>query len=87
MTRSEKREMLKWMEERDRVAKTYDVEKFKRFYEKWMRKGLYQMSLPKNDKVIEITLRKMVYHMTSSSPEEKKEAAEWLMNHGCTTEL
>lgn len=87
MTSSEKREMLKWMEERDRVAKTYNVEQFKKFYEKWSKRGLYQISLPKNDKVIEITMRKMVYHMQSSTPEEKKEAEEWLMNHGCTTEL
>lgn len=70
-----------WMKERDAVAKTYDVELFKVFYEKWKKKGIYSMKLPP-DNVIEISMRKMVCNMKSSTDEQKEEAMEWLEAHG-----
>lgn len=46
------KEWLKiWREERDEVAKTYDVEKFKEFYKKWAKRGIYNLQLP-SDQVI-----------------------------------
>lgn len=79
-------EMKKWLKERDKIAKTYDVKKFKDFYRKWSKKGLYTLRLPA-DNVIEISMRKMVYHMTSATEDEKKEAEQWLLDRGYTTEL
>lgn len=88
MTKSDKRLMKEWVKERDEVAKTYDVEKFKLFFRKWQIKGIYdkQMKLP-SDNVIAISLRKMVYHMTSATEEEKKEAEAWLLDHGSSTSI
>lgn len=78
----------KWLKERDTVAKSYDVEKFKTFIKKWTLLGVYDRNhkIP-SDKVIEITMRKMVYHMNSATPGEKAEAKAWLLAHGCTTEI
>lgn len=80
--------MQKWVKERDEAAKSYDVEKFKDFYHKWQILGVYgkDMKLP-SDKVIEISMRKMVYHMTSSTKEQKKEAEKWLKEHGSNTNI
>jgi len=80
------KDLKKWIKERDEVVKTYDVEKFKDFYKKWSKKGLYTLRLPA-DNIIEISMRKMVYHMTSATEEEKKAAEKWLLDHGSTTEL
>lgn len=51
--------MHRWIKERDKAVKTMDVQKFKTFYYKWKRRGIYQMDLP-NDDVIEISMRKMI---------------------------
>ena len=77
-----------WIKERDKVVKTYDIDAFKAFWHKWQAKGVYdkQMSLP-SDNVIEISMRKMVYHMTSATSAEKKEAEEWLYEHGSSPTL
>lgn len=75
-----------WLKERDEVVKTYDVNKFKDFYNKWKSMGLYNLPLP-TDSVIEISMRKMVYHMTSSTNIEKEEAKKWLIEHGSSTDM
>ena len=80
------KEVKAWLKERNKVVKTYDVDAFKKFYEKWMAKGFYTMPLP-NDLVIALSMRKMVYHMASATEQEKQEAAEWLKAHGSSTEL
>ena len=73
--------------ERDEAAKSYDVQKFRKFYVKWTFKGAYDMPLPTNDKVIEVVMRKIVYHLKSSTIKERLEAKRWLEEHGCTIEL
>ena len=77
-----------WTKERDEVIKTYDVQKFKDFYRKYQLLGIYPdvVILPK-DKVIEVSLRKMVYHMKSATSKEKSEAAKWLKERGFTTDM
>lgn len=75
-----------WLKERDEVVKTYDVNKFKAFYVKWKMMGLYSLPLPSDD-VIEVSMRKMVYNMLSSTEGEKDEAKKWLIEHGSTTEM
>lgn len=80
------KEIQKWKEERDRIVKTYDVEAFKRFYEKYCQKGFYNIELPA-DPVIEISLRKMVCVMESATEEEKEEARQWLKSRGLREEI
>lgn len=72
-----------WMRERDAAVRTQDVETFKAFYLKWARRGIYDMHMPA-DKVIEISMRKMLYHMASATEAEKAEAKTWLETHGST---
>lgn len=80
--------MLKraWMEERNEVIKTLDVQKFKEFWQKWSAKGFYRGGLP-CDQVIEISLRKMLYNLKSATDEEKEKAKKWLEERGCDTEM
>ena len=61
---------------------SYDVERFKEFYRKWQKKGIYEKPLPTNDYVIELAMRKAVCIMKSATDEQKKEAIEWLYEHG-----
>lgn len=83
-----KAQIRKWVKERDAVVKTYDIEKFKAFWIKWQKKGLYdkRMALPP-DNVIEISLRKMVCATTSATDAEKEEAKQWLSQRGYSSEL
>ena len=80
------KELNKWKRERDKAVKSYDVEKFKKFYRKWEKRGLYNIELPPDD-ILEISLRKMVFHMQDATDEEKAEAEVWLLEHGCDTKL
>lgn len=82
-----KMDTKQFVNERDKAAKSYDVATFREFYTKWMLKGAYVLPLPSNDRVIEITMRKMVYHANSSTVAERLEAKRWLEERGCTTEL
>lgn len=84
---NKKRWIAIWKAERDEVIKTYDVEQFREFYKKWQARGLYEMPLPANDSLIEITMRKMVCHLENATKEEKAEAERWLTEHGCSTEM
>jgi len=82
-----KRKLLHlWVRERDEVVKTYNIARFKEFYAKWRERGFYNLPLP-SDAVIEISMRKMVYHMASATPEEKAEAERWLVEHGSSTDI
>ena len=83
-----KKALLLWKEERDKVAKSYDVAEFKKFFRKWQSIGVYDptLSVPK-DKVIEITMRNLVYSMRSATEEEKAEAKEWLESRGYKAEV
>lgn len=82
-----KYDIKQFIKERNKAAKSYDVAIFRKFYTKWMLKGAYDLPLPSNDRVIEITMRKMVYHARSSTVAERLEAKKWLEERGCTTEL
>lgn len=75
-----------WLKERDEVIRTLDVEKFKEFYLKWQARGLYKMPLP-SDEVIEISLRKMLYHLGNATEQEKSEAEKWLTERGYDTNM
>ena len=72
-----------WEKEFDAAVKSQDVETFKTFYEKWRKKGYYKLWLPQ-DRVIEVSLRKMLYNLDSATAEEKRQAKEWLESRGFT---
>ena len=78
--------MHRWVKERDKVVKTLDVQKFKTFYYKWKRRGVYQLDLPDDD-VIEISMRKMILAMASSTEKEKEAARQWLFERGYSDEI
>lgn len=72
----------KWVKERDEVVLSYDVERFRVFYEKWKALGVYEIDLPENDFVIEVSMRNMVGMMASATPEQKEDAKQWLLERG-----
>lgn len=83
--RDNKMDLDVWKKERDEVVKTYNLEKFREFYEKWSKKGLYNIELPP-DPVLEIALRKMVLQMESATDQEKEDAKWWLSRRGIRCE-
>ena len=68
--------------ERDEAVLSFDVETFKKFYKKWTERGFYCIELPR-DKVIEITMRKMVLLMKNPPQDKFEEARKWLDEHNC----
>ena len=77
-----------WLSERNRVVKSYDVDMFKAFYIKWQKRGVYSRLMPlPTDDIIEVSMRKMVYHMTNATEAEKAEAERWLLEHGSDTSI
>lgn len=62
---------------------TDSVEPFKRFVERWEKKGVFPMcfSLP-SDEVIAISVRQMCLHCTNIEPIYKGMAVDWLTNKG-----
>lgn len=76
-----------FVKERDAVAISYDVKKFRAFYTKWQKKGVYEIDLPKDGMIIEIIMRKWVYHSKAFNSLQKREAEMWLTDHGYTTDL
>ncbi len=75
-----------WKAERNKAIKSQDVDTFKAFYNKWKKRGFYELELP-NDMVLEITLRKMLYNLKDATPQEKANAAKWLQERGLSTEM
>ena len=71
-----------WVKERDEVVLSYDVERFRVFYEKWKALGVYEIDLPENDFVVEVSMRNMVGMMASATPEQKEDAKQWLLERG-----
>lgn len=72
--------------ERDEAVRTLDVKVFKKFYQKWYKRGVYAKPLPPDD-VLEIVLRKMLFHMASATEAERMNAKAWLMARGMDTNL
>lgn len=76
-----------WLKERDEVVKSYDVQRYKEYVKKWSKLGLYDIDSIPSDEVIEISMRKMVYHFTTSTHKERADAKRWLESRGYTTEV
>jgi len=78
MTNKEK--FLQWRNERDEAVASLDIEKFKAFYEKWKKLGIYNGELP-NDNVVELAIHKMAMEITTLPQEIKDKALVWLIEH------
>ena len=72
--------------ERDEAALSFDLDTFKKFYEKWTERGMYCLQLP-GDHVLEITMRKMVLLMKNPPEDKIQEAKKWLIDHGYRTDV
>lgn len=75
-----------WIHERDEAACSFDIEKYKAFYAKYAKMGVYDIPLP-SDKILEITLRKMVLAMANPPADKYAEACEWLTARGYSLEV
>lgn len=77
----------KYNKERDEAVASMDVAKFRKFYNKWYDAGFYDYPLPINDRVIEITMRKMAVNITTIPDSVRDEAKAWLLSRGMGVEL
>ena len=71
-----------WSRELTEAVRSMDVKIFKRFYKKWMKRGLYVRPLPHNDMVIAIAMRKQCIALAGIPEEEKAMARLWLHERG-----
>ena len=76
------KEHRQWLKERDEAAYSFDVDKFKAFYRKWVQRGIYDDKPFPSDAVIEISMRKMVCAMADPKPDKLAEARAWLSERG-----
>ena len=76
------KEHKQWLRERDEAAYSFDVDKFKAFYRKWAKRGIYENKPLPSDAVIEISMRKMVCAMADPKPDKLAEARAWLSERG-----
>ena len=68
--------------ERDKAVKSLNVNEFREFYLRWYKRGIYHLPLPSSERIIEITLRKMMLMIKSASDQEREEAKKWLDERG-----
>lgn len=81
-----KNQIAQFVKERDAAVRTFDIETFKKFYERWKKKGVYEIPLP-SDEILEIAIRKAAVHSINLTDEERQKAAEWLTERGYSTDL
>ena len=81
MMRSSK-EHQQWLKERDEAIYSFDIEKFKAFYRKWQKRGIYDDTPLPSDAVIEISMRKMCCGLANPREDKLAEARAWLSERG-----
>lgn len=72
-----------WIKEREEALLSLDLKKYKAFYKKWLKEGIYTIPLPDNDMIIEISMRQALLGMEDISEGKMIEAQLWLIAHGC----
>lgn len=72
----------KWLDERDAAVKSMDVNVFR----EWAKKQRPN-DVPDDDRVIEITMRKMAVHITSLDIDTRVNAFRWLLENGYDFDL
>lgn len=83
----ENKQFKKWLKERNAAVATLDVKQFKKFYNKWLLKGVYTHTLPNDERFIEISMYKCAVHITTLPNEIRNKACEWLIAHGYNLEI
>lgn len=78
--------MQTWKRELDATLRKCDVKAFKKFYRKWQVLGFYELMLP-DDKVVEVSIYKMLYNLDTATEKDKEKAKKWLDKNGYTTEM
>ena len=81
------KDIVIWRKELIEVAKSLDVHKFRAFYNKWYIRGMYDVPLPKDLKVIELTYYKMVCNLDDVPEYVKKRARAILKAMGSSEEI
>lgn len=71
-----------WLDERDIAALSLDVGKFRKFYKKWRKLGIYPVDLPDDDYVIEIMMRQMILALLNPPEKAAEDARKWLKERG-----
>ena len=71
-------EIRKYCEARDEAVKSMDLETFKAFVKKYKVLPIQYV----DDRVIEITMRKMAVHITSLDIDTRVKAFRWLLENG-----
>lgn len=82
----DERKFNQWLKERNKAVLSCNVQMFKSFYYKWLALGVYQIKTLPSDKVIEISMRKMILTMKDATPKQKEEAKKWLLERGHSPE-
>ncbi len=72
-----------WIKERDEVLLSLDINKYKAFYEKWRKEGVYDMPLPDNEMILQIAMRQGLLALKNVPEGKIIEAQLWLIDHGC----
>ena len=75
-----------WLKERNEALLSFDIDKFKEFYYKWVKRGFYCYELP-NDDILEISIRKAVLGISDAPDWAIKEAEQWLIDHNYDPEF
>ena len=76
------KQLKRFIKERDEVVQSFSVSRFKAFYRKWEKLGIYKDVEMPSDEVIEITMRKCVCGLANPDPQKLKEAMAWLAVRG-----
>lgn len=76
----------RYQKELEEVIETLDLEKFKQFLKRWQAMGMYEW-IPKDERVIEMSMYKIASHLTVLPEETKKKARQWLLEHGSSTDM
>lgn len=75
-------EMKAWIKERDAAVSSLDIDTFRKFYEKWEARGIYDQPFPKDKRVAEIAMYKMAMEIRSIRKSVKDQAYKWLNERG-----
>lgn len=68
---------LQWLKERDKAVQGLDLKKFKAFYRKWMKLGVYDKAMP-SDIVAEMAMCKCALQISTTPLEVRMKAIKRL---------
>lgn len=66
---------------------SFDIDKFRHFYNKWTLLGIYDEPLPKSDLLLMVSMCKMICNIQSAPKADKERAKKWLEDRGYNTSM